>query len=221
MQCDMERVLKKLQDGDPLVHLFTGDSITHGNSATHFHRDYTQLYSEFVRGRALGRNKDVIINTGVAGRTTRSLLQNVDLQVVRFRPDLVFLMIGMNDCREKNDISIEEFSANLRELTQRFRDIGALTILQTTTPIIPNSCATDREPFLPAFMDVVRLIAEEEDLPLVDHHNHWLELENFPYNWMEDSYHPNEWGHMAMARFLVTSIGLQKPENPLFSFPLR
>lgn len=204
-----------------MVHLFTGDSITHGNSATHFHRDYTQLYSEFVRGRALARNMDVIINTAVSGGTTRSLLKSVESHIVRFRPDLVFLMIGMNDCREKNDISIEEFSANLHELTQRFRDSGALTVLQTTIPIIPKSSATDREPFLPAFMDVVRSIAEDEDLPLADHHHHWLERENFPYNWMEDSYHPNEWGHMALARYLLTSIGLHKPENPLFSFPLR
>ena len=56
----------------------------------------------------LGRTMDVVITTAISGDNTRGPLAGFDWRVAQFDPDVVFVMIGMNDCSEGNDISVEE-----------------------------------------------------------------------------------------------------------------
>lgn len=221
----MQRVQTLLGSEKPLVHLFYGDSITHGISATHLYRDYTQHYAEYIRGGGIARALDAVINTAISGNSTKDLLHSFADRAQKFRPDLAYLMIGMNDCSKKRpperQVSLDEFRLNLRELTRRFREMGTLVVLQTTCPVIPGSGPEDREFTLPAYMEAIRELASEENLPLVDHHAHWLARPAFPYNWMQDSFHPNEWGHLAFARYLLEQLGIQNESKDLFKVPLR
>ncbi len=207
----MERVKKLLRCEKPLTWIFYGDSITHGSKHTFGWRDYTELFAERVRYE-LGRTMDVIINTAISGDNTRGLLESFDWRVKRFNPDVVFIMIGMNDCSEQNPISLDEFTENLEKLAEKITDIKAIPIMQTTCPIIPHH-APDREPYFPSYMEAIRNLANEKNLPLIDHTKYWQENEEKLFYWMSNAFHPNELGHRAFAKLIFQSLDIWDTSN--------
>jgi len=197
---------------DPVKWLFYGDSITHGALHTCGSRDYTEHFTERVRYE-LGRTMDVVIKTAISGNKTRNLLESFDWRVAQFKPHVVFIMIGMNDCSDKSGITPQEFEKNLHTLDERIEALGGKTVLQTTCPIIPGG-APDREPQFPAFMDVIRRVAADRRLPLVDHTQYWLENKAKLYYWMSNTFHPNAYGHTAFAHLLFKALDIFDPASP-------
>ena len=131
----MERIRHILEGSEPAKWVFYGDSITHGALHTFGQRDYAELFAERLRYE-LGRTMDVVLTTAISGDNTRGLLSGFDWRVGQFRPQVVLIMIGMNDCSEGNDISLTEFTDNLDKLVDQLRQIDALPVLQTTCPIL-------------------------------------------------------------------------------------
>ena len=212
----MKRIHKLINAPKPLKWLFYGDSITHGAFHTFGARDYTELFSERIRGE-MTRTQDVVIKTALSGNNTAVLLAEFDWRVTQFRPDVVFLMIGMNDCKQTSTASAKEFRRNLKGLCHRISNIGsALPVLQTTNLILPG-LAPDREPQFEIYMDIVREVASDQDLPIIDHHRLWNEStkeqpELFHY-WMSDAIHPNHFGHIVFAHFLLKELGIFDPHS--------
>ena len=62
----MQRIHKLLSSPKPLKWLFYGDSITHGAFHTFGARDYTELFSERIRGE-MTRAQDIVIKTALSG----------------------------------------------------------------------------------------------------------------------------------------------------------
>src|SRR5947209_8360158 len=91
---DIKAVLKRKE---PAVWIFTGDSITHGALHTLGWRSYPEHFAERVRWE-LRRMRDVVINTGISGDRTGGLLADLDWRVLRFKPDVASVIVGMNDC---------------------------------------------------------------------------------------------------------------------------
>jgi len=191
--------------------LFNGDSITHGVRHTNGHRDYTQLFSERLRSD-LGRPGDLVINSAASGNTTRDLLQTFPHRVEAVRPDVVFLMIGMNDAAPKKEISLQEFQHNLSQLGQLIENLGAIPVFQTPNPVLPTIAPTERES-LPDYLEVMRRVATDHDWQLIDH---WMFWQNFPdrwFHWLSDAFHPNEFGHRVFYRFLLQSLQIDQPQG--------
>jgi lysophospholipase L1-like esterase len=202
----MERISAFLKSEEPIKWLFYGDSITHGAVHTFGARDYTEHFDERVRFE-MGRVTDVVINTAISGNTTRELLAGFDWRVRQFSPHVVFLMIGMNDCSETRHLPPEEFRENLHLLCAQLQEINALPVLQTTCPILPNT-TPDREPYFAEYMQIIRDVAEANNLPLIDHHQHWEENRDKLYYWMSNHFHPNGDGHLAFAHTLFREMGI-------------
>ncbi|NOX97494.1 MAG: SGNH/GDSL hydrolase family protein [Nitrospirae bacterium] len=202
----MERVKKLLKSNTPVKWLFYGDSITHGSLHTFGQRDYAELFSERVRSE-LGRSMDIVITTAIGGNNTRDLLSGFDWRVAQFKPNVVFIMIGMNDCSENNDITIEEFESNLEELVRKTGSIGAIPVLQTTCPILPGQ-APDRSQFFDLNMDSIRKIASVQGLPLIDHRQFWQDNSDKHSFWMSNAFHPNAYGHRAFAECLYRCLDI-------------
>ena len=207
----MEAVKRLLKSGEPVKWLFYGDSITHGALHTFGGRDYTELFAERVRFE-LGRTLDVVINTAISGNKTTQLLEQFEWRVAQFRPHVVFVMIGMNDCSEACDVNLEQFGANLIALADKLEAIGARPVLQTTCPVLPNS-APDREPHFDAYMDAVRKAAADRALPLVDHTRRWRENADKHAFWMSNAFHPNAHGHLAFADLLYRALDIYDPNS--------
>lgn len=202
----LETVRSLLKADRPIKWLFTGDSITHGALHTFGWRDYVELFAERVRFE-LGRGMDLILNSAISGHTTRQLLAGFDWRIGQFRPDVVLIMIGMNDCSQGNGIDLAEFRGNLDRLVSGIEELGATPVLQTTCPILPGQ-APERTPYFPAYMDVIRDLAGTRGLPLVDHERFWQARAPSHFYWMSNAFHPNEYGHRAFALCLYQALGI-------------
>ena len=176
-------------------------------------RDYTELFSERIRFE-LYRTDDIVFKTAVDGSTTRQLLEHFDWRVGQFEPQVVFIMVGMNDCViEENGarIPLVEFRNNLRSLIKRVRELGAEPILQTASLILAGE-APERASSLPAYMNALREVAKKSKAPLIDHTARWKDLsednsQRFHY-WLSDPLHPNEMGHRVMANLIFEDLGI-------------
>lgn len=215
----MEKLKTYLQSDQPRKWLFYGDSITHGTYHTNGWHDYTQIFAERLRCGSF-RPMDLVLNSAISGNTTRQLLETFDWRVASLKPDVVWIMIGMNDCAEKNNITVEEFGTNLVELVEKIRALGAEPVLQTTCPILPGS-APPREPYFPGFMDQIREAAGQQKVILVDHLRYWQERSEWHYLWMSDTIHPNEFGHRAFAKKLLLDLDLWDPAHYACKFYLQ
>lgn len=195
----------------PVKWLFCGDSITQGALHTFGYRDYTELFSERMRFE-IGRSSDVVINTAISGHTTRQLLGGFDWRIAQFKPDAVFLMVGMNDaCPEASKhVPLPAFGENMRQLIEQIQALGAIPVLQTACAILEEGSG-GRFEALPAYMEALRQIAAECQVPLIDHQAHWQRFgDRLPYV-LSDAIHPNEMGHRVMAHTLFEHLNIFDP----------
>ena len=207
----MQRIKKLLDDKKPLTWIFYGDSITHGAFHTFGWRDYPELFAERVRSE-IGRPMDMVITSAISGDNTQGLLNSFDWRVARFKPDVVFIMIGMNDCAESCPVTLEDFTRNLRELADKTNHLGAIPVLQTTCPILPGQ-APDRALHLPSYMEAVREVASAGNWPLIDHDSYWQQNLDKLFYWMSNAFHPNENGHRVFTRTIFESLDILDDEN--------
>ncbi len=196
---------------DPQTWLFCGASVTHGALYTHGYRDYSQIFNERLRYE-LGRHLDVVINTAVSGNTTQCVLDGFERRIAHFRPQTVSLMIGLNDCNQERGVPLGKYRENLNELADRIAACGAELLLQTCNTILPGSSPAC-EPHFSAYMETIREVARERELPLVDQTALWeAEAENQTM-WMNDGLHPNHFGHRFMAFNMFKALGIFDPEH--------
>ena len=210
MNPGLEPLRRRMDAELPVKWLFTGDSVTHGALHTWGHRDYTELFSERIRWE-LGRYRDLILNTGVSGRTIADLAADLDWSVFQFRPDVVLLMFGINDSRGGTD-GVDEFRRQLGNVIERIRDFNAATtiLLQTPNPVLPE--AFPLRAALPSYAEAVRRTATAMQVPLIDHWDYWqraAEADSLRrIAWMNDELHPNAYGHLAIAAHLLRELEL-------------
>jgi acyl-CoA thioesterase-1 len=212
---DIDRFRERLEDKSrSMTWVLTGDSITLGAKHLRGSRSYPELFSERVRYE-LRRQRDIFVNSGVDGEQLTGLLSDFDWRVRRFNPDIVSLMIGMNDC--KNGIEGRaRFEQQLRHFIQLSRSLGAIMVLHTTNPI-DSKQITNRDD-LSAYNRIVVEVAVSEKVILVDHWTHWqshctnLSLLHL---WLDDPIHPNARGHLEMAVQLMKSVGVHDPRSAI------
>jgi lysophospholipase L1-like esterase len=194
--------------------IFTGDSITHGALHTHGWRSYPEHFAERVRWE-LKRFRDLVINTGISGDRTEGLLADIDWRVLHLKPDVVSIMIGMNDCTAGPD-GREPFRRNLTAIVERVKSAGAIPLLNTpNTVYVKNSIGRGD---LPAYTVIIREVAAATKSGLVDHWAHWKDMkpdQEALLPWIEDkSIHPGVYGHREFARLIFRELGIFDPKSP-------
>jgi acyl-CoA thioesterase I len=209
---DDARLHRLLAGSDPVTWVFVGDSITEGVVHTHGRRSFVEHFAERTRGE-LGRVGDVVINTGISGDHTEDVLAGFADRVARFHPDVVVVLLGTNDSVEGSS-GRAGFADRLAEIVRRVRDLGAVPVLQTPPPV--DTAAASERADLPAYADLVRRVAREHDVMLVDHYAHWLAAGNgtAPARWLDDPIHPNGRGHLEMAGRIFDRLGILDPHSP-------
>lgn len=191
--------------------VFTGDSITHGPLHTKGYRSYTEHFRERLKEKFKNENI-MVFNTGVSGATTRDIIRDFHICVNIYDPDIVFIMLGMND--SSNEIvPLEEYRKNILELINKVREIGAIPILQTSN-IIKMDLSRKSLKF---YMDIVRTVARENNVMLIDHYSHWEELEkensNLKNELLNDLIHPNEKGHLEIVKFILKELDIFEEDS--------
>ena len=199
---------------------FFGDSITHGG----LYHLYLQL---FWSTRHPG--SDVrIFNCGRGGGTAASGLFRFDSDLLALKPDRVFVMFGMNDVgrghyaseppdekvKAARDACLSAYGENLRKIVERLSGHGIKTVLMTPTPydqysdVLKKEYVSCNEPGLASCAEIVRAIAAERNLGLVELHEPLTKIfkENKSEPLCHDRVHPGPKGHMLMAALILDTL---------------
>lgn len=141
-----------------------------------------------------------------AGWTTSSLLEGgddcpVEREVRALHPSFAIVMIGTNDAERS---SLEVYERELREVIQRVEAHNTVVILST----IPDQKTSESAGRLGLQLnEVVRRLADEKHLPLVDY---WGALQGLPNNGLsDDNIHPSvyvERGDTKAATFTDAAL---------------
>lgn len=190
--------------------VFFGDSITDSG-----HReDPDRLGNGYVRLLADQLLDLKVINAGIGGNRAVDLQARLDNDVLAHRPELVSIMIGINDTWRKFDrndpTSTEAYEASYRDLLTRITSTGARVILLEpfVLPVTDEQATTWRDDLDPK-IDAVRGLAAEFDVLLVrlDVRLNQLASDLGAAALAGDGVHPSDRGHAEIARLWLETVG--------------
>lgn len=201
---EISTVRQRLTDGRQTRIVCFGDSIT----GVYYHTGSQRAWCDML-GHALQKANPrahlQMINAGISGHTTVNAMARIERDVIVRNPHLVVVKFGMNDVVR---VPLETFRSNMREIVARCRAAGAAVVLCTPNGVSTNAARPEEK--LSLFADVVRSIASEQQLPLVDFLQDWQQLRNDdPVAWslmMSDAIHPNMNGHVRFAELIAKAI---------------
>lgn len=194
--------------------LFIGDSIT---DAKRRERPYSPLgwgYVHFAANFLLAAYPHLnlnIQNRGISGDTTSALLTRWDTDCIALKPDIVSLMIGINDlwCKfgeshetQRTHIPPVDYQTNLTDLLERTKnECGSQLILMEPYMF----CDNPADPMLnelPAYIDIVHTLARQFDAVIVLLQTAYRALQDKrpAGEWANDAVHPSEWAHAWIAK---------------------
>lgn len=124
-----------------------------------------------------------IVNAAKGGENSTWGLAQLEERVLVHRPDVVTIEFAMNDAARKSALTVTDARRNLETLIARIRAANPATriILLTMNPLGAAVLARPADhPFSRAELDahyaMVREVAAEQNLMLVDHHAAWVRL---------------------------------------------
>lgn len=200
----------------PLRIVALGDSTTYGYGVE-------DAYPKQLAWRLSQIGIDVsVINSGINGDTTGGAQLRFDRDVLQHDPDVVIIQFGLNDQStrfytkpegQESYVSQKEYEANLRHFITALRSRGITTILMTPNPMCWTPTLEQHYPdgpyldppnggnlLLGKYVALVRKVAREERVPLVDIYRLYLDFErnsgeSLHALFLGDGVHPNERGY--------------------------
>jgi lysophospholipase L1-like esterase/photosystem II stability/assembly factor-like uncharacterized protein len=188
-----------------------------------------KVYAERVQDALQGSPLPLSVhNAGVGSNTTKNARERLAADVLAHQPSLVVLQFGLNDAAVDvwrnppatvSRVSLAEYEANLRWMVAALREQKVKPVLMTTNPTRwtnplrdlygkppyrPDDVDGFDAPVLSHYNDVVRKLAAELVVPLVEVHD--VFAANHPDSLLLDGMHPNDKGHQLVAELLVPVI---------------
>ena len=204
--------------------VFLGDSIT--QQGENFEGEGT--YKGFITSLRENISQEVeLINKGIGGNKVPDLLLRYNDDVLKLKPNIVFIYIGINDVWHKYDwgsgTDIDIYEKGLRKIITDIKAVGAKIILCTTTVIGENNgefklnnnfkdidTMEIMNKDLDAFSDVVRNLSSEFNTDLLDLRKKFKEYisenndQNMPKGVLtSDGVHLNNEGNKLIADAMI------------------
>ena len=232
----LKETLAKLKRGEHVTIVALGDSITANTLHNRGCMNWVSLLNCAIL-QTYGKDAAMIINAGIAGSSYSKALKRLDRDVLRFKPDLVIIALGMNDAFEGIDY-LPQFKKEVSQAIELIRrNCNSEVLLMTPNPIVIETGGKWKDDMLPGNIlqiDTIPLceyskalveIAEEKKCVIVDHYNSWksakvpadmLIAEDWAHYqfrlWprMANSTHPGPLGHMAFYREIAEVFELPR-----------
>lgn len=213
---DRWRNAEVLINNDDLV-LFQGDSITdtsrdrvNDSLGTGYAYITASLFSSLYPHK-----KVRFVNRGISGNRVRDLEERWDRDCLDLQPDVLSIMIGINDCWKRfsrNDpTSTDSYQSGYRRLLERVRtelpDTKLILLEPFVLPTLPEQQAwrEDLDPKIQAVRELAREF-EAVYVPL-DGLFAAAAARREPAFWAPDGVHPSPAGHGLIARAWLQAAG--------------
>ena len=194
--------------------LFIGDSITDCRRREPDHAPLGCGYVRFTANALQATYPDLnltIENRGIGGDSTRALKWRWKRDCMALKPDIVSIMIGINDlwrkygdCSQVRRMHVppDEYETNYRQILTRLRDECSSQVILMEPYMFCDDPANPMLADLNDYINVVHTLTGEFNTALVPLHTNYMKLNNKPpaEQWADDTVHPTAWGHEWIAK---------------------
>lgn len=172
-----------------------GDSLTEGVGASAYQKTYPYLLAR----KLSSKNNVELVNLSRAGDTSEDVLVSQLSQALSEKPDLVTLLIGINDIH--NLESLKEFENNFSRIANSLKNSGAKIYLLSipylgSSKIVypPYNLILDFR--TKQFNNVIKKIAAEMKVAYIDLYS----LKKGPNFYSPDQFHPSDFGYEEWSK---------------------
>jgi len=200
--------------------LFIGDSITDcgrlEDATESVGTGYVRLVRDWLRA-ADPANAPTVVNMGISGNKVTDLRKRWQRDVIDQAPDVVSVMIGINDVwhglvPDRQGVDVETFLRTYRQILMelRARCSACRLVLCEPTVISPPAPAEGNEALQPYVRAVNDLAADFVADFVVKTHETFRNAEQLRPDiaWTTDGVHPTSSGHALIARTWLAAVGL-------------
>ncbi|PAD69056.1 GDSL family lipase [Bacillus sp. 7586-K] len=157
-----------------------------------------------------------VVNKGISGNTVRDLKERWQEDVMNQKPDWLSIMIGINDVWRQYDLPfmkdrhvyMNEYEETLRNLVEKTKPQVEGLVLMTPYYLEANP-EDEMRKAMDEYGAVVQKIAEETNCYFIDTQAAFNKLLDkiYPAALAWDRVHPNEAGHILLARAFLNKVG--------------
>ncbi len=204
-------VRDSLKSGETVSIYCVGDSITYGQLDTSGRATtpYPARLQEYLREYD-NDELATITNTGVSGRQSSAILNNLQTEVIDNDPDLVIYNAGTNDSREANNVTVSQFRENVDATLQMLADNDIPVIVLGITPRAKENLSENGEKRRYLMADELHAAAAQAGAPYIDTYSDLMDIyKSGGHGWKEvssDGSHYSQKGYDLIAGSVFRAI---------------
>lgn len=208
-----------LKPNDTIV--FIGDSITDTGRSYPAYQPFGYGYVNFTANILLAKYPQLnlnIVNAGISGNTIRTMKPRWKKDCVAHNPDVVSVMIGINDLwrqyiepeRQCEAVYPDEYEATYRELLSQLRDNCNPQLVMMEPFMFCDDKHNKMFEGLSIYIKIVNKLAKEFDAVLIKLQTAIeQQIGKVPSGkWSDDFVHPHLWAHAWIALQWLSATGL-------------
>lgn len=206
--------------------LFQGDSITDADRRRDELGGGSCGYPTFVEGIMGAKYPDAFrfVNKGVSGDRSIDMLARIKRDVIRFKPDVLTVLIGVNDVwhelqNDHNGIDAGTYYTYYEMFLTQVMKMCPQTKIFILEPFVLRACATEerwdvfrREVLMRA--EKAKALAEKYSLTFIPLQEMFdgLAEKALASHWLADGVHPAAAGHFMIAEKIIAAVEESCPE---------
>ena len=206
---EAEQAIANLE-ANPLRVAMVGDSITEGAGASNSYRNYVSQAAAILGDEFdvlnVGRGGMTLMSTPEAYTNTEQYQQGLD-----FNPDIVTIMLGTNDGKDRywgmyseTQYNAAQFEEEMTELINSYRELPSrpIVFVATSPTVYGKQVDTIDNKYVPEIVEVQKKVAADMGCPVID-------INTFTQNhseWFGDGVHPNDAGYAEIAKEFAAAV---------------
>jgi len=197
--------------------LFQGDSITDAKRDRRNYHDmgpgYPKYASELIAAEFPNEDFE-FINLGVGGCRTGQLADKLYTDAIAFQPDIVSILIGINDIWHRHtsariETSDEQVQANYRTILKRLREQTNAKIIVIAPYLLERDGAEHMREDLLRLIPIIKDLADQYAdvyVPLNEYFEEALREQPEPKYYSADGIHPNDNGAQFIGKIYFDTV---------------
>lgn len=197
--------------------LFQGDSITDAGRDKRNYYDLGSGYPKYASALLKDANPEInfdFINLGISGNRTDQLFDRLYPDAIALEPDVISILIGINDIWHRcppsyvatTDAQIE---LNYREILKNLKAKTSAKIVILSPYVLDAEDKADMKNELSTVLTIIRRLADEYAdvyIPLQELFDEAMKTQPHPLFYSNDGVHPNENGSKFIAEQYARAV---------------